>query len=114
MLGPPHRAQNAHLGAAATEVAVQFFANLLVGWMRMVPEQRRCGDDHAITAVATLGRLLFEKRLLDWVELLGGTQPLQGRDLRSTDLRDWQRAGADRLGSAQHQAGATLFQSTAE
>ena len=53
------------MSPAAAEVAVECGPNLRVCRMRILPQERGRPDNHAIAAIAALGCLFREKRLLD-------------------------------------------------
>jgi len=57
--------------SAAAEMDGERFADLLVGRIRVPVEQRLRPDDHARNAVAALGGLLVDERLLDRVQMFG-------------------------------------------
>src|SRR5262245_56462303 len=98
------------MAAAAAEVAGEPVAHLRLGRARVAIEQRLCGHDHAVEAVAALPGLLVDESLLQRMELGGGAQPLERGHLRLSDLADRRYAGARRHPVNQHGAGATLRQ----
>ena len=78
-LNPPVRLRHPHDGAddavvaaAATQIAVERAANLGFGRPRIAIEQVGRHNDHAVGAVAALGGLLLDERLLEHVRLVDG------------------------------------------
>src|SRR5437763_669547 len=77
------RAEDAHVRAAAAEVAVQGGCNLRVARVLLAPEERDGRDDDAVDAIAALDRLLVDERLLDRMQSsgVGPADPFDGRDV---------------------------------
>ena len=75
--GAAHRAQDAHVGAAAAEVGRQMGADLLLGRARVALEQRLGAHDHAGDAVAALRRLLGLEGVLQRAGLVVGAQAFE-------------------------------------
>src|SRR5882757_6948696 len=109
-----HRTHDPVMGAAAAEVERQSFAHLLLAGMRLGVENRLGGRDHAVDAVAALGRLLGDEGLLQRMRLFHAAQAFDGDDLGLADLRQRYHAGARRLSIDQDRAGPALPQAAAE
>src|SRR4029077_11645140 len=67
--GGPDRLDDVHVARAATEVALEPFADLVVGRARVLRQQIRRGHDHPRRAVAALQAVLVPERLLQRMEL---------------------------------------------
>ena len=65
---------------AAAQIAVQSLPHLLLGRSGTVAQQPGRGHHHAGGAIAALGGLLIDKRLLDRIEPAAVRQPLHGGD----------------------------------
>jgi hypothetical protein len=104
--------------SAAAEIAVQRLMYLLVGWVRVAPEERGDRHYHAVAAVATLSGLLEEKGLLYRMKLtrrrVWSAQSFESGNLGAGDLRDRQHTGLHRLSASKHQAGAALLKPAAK
>ena len=85
---------------AAAQVAVQSLPYLPLGRGGTVAQQAGRGHHHAGGAVAALGGLLVDERLLDRVEPAAVRQPLHGGD----------RAAHSRHRQVTRRAGATLYE----
>src|SRR5690606_12307068 len=70
----PH---NARMRAAPAEIAGQRLPDDTLVRSRIPPQQRRRLHDHAGDAVAALRRLLVEKRLLQWMEVVRRAESFQ-------------------------------------
>lgn len=66
--------------AAAAEITRQRFFDLAVRRFGIFIQQGFARHDHAVDAVAALGRLLIDERLLNFVHLLGRAQAFERRD----------------------------------
>src|SRR5207244_3150053 len=93
---------------------IESLLDLLGRWPRCLREQRFRRHDHAVRAVAALGRLLGHERRLHRVRLLGCAEPLERRDRAAGSLFDGRDAGARRFTVDQHSAGAALTEPTTE
>jgi hypothetical protein len=71
-------------------------------------EKRLCGHDHAVDAIAALGRLLINERLLDQVRVLGRAEPFERRDPGVRRRNHWHDTGANRPTIHDHGARPTL------
>src|SRR5687768_17056009 len=56
-----HGANDAHMRAAAAQIAVELGANLLLGWLLVALEQCNRSHDHAAGAVTALRHLLLDE-----------------------------------------------------
>jgi len=72
--------------AAAAFEAGEPVADLRVGRMRVLAQQRRRGHDPAIDAVAALRHLLGDISGLKLVRMLGRAEPGEGGDLMALGL----------------------------
>src|SRR5262245_66499143 len=88
--------------------------DLLGRWTWCLREQRFRCHDHAVRAIATLGRLLGHERSLHRVRLLGCAEPLECRDRVAGGLFDGRDAGARGCAVDQHGAGTALTEPTPE
>jgi hypothetical protein len=82
------------MNPAAAQIAVQSLPRLLLGRGGTVAQQARCGCHHAGGAVAALGGLLVDERLLDRMEPADSpstvmTGPSTADTGRSQDERAW-------------------------
>ena len=68
----------------------------------------------AVQAISALERLFFDKCLLDWMRILGGSQPFQRNDLSADDLRYGHYARPDCTVINQHGACAALPEAAPE
>jgi hypothetical protein len=100
--------------AAAALQASQPVADVGLGGVRLVAQQRRRGHDPAVQAIAALRRLLMDEGRLQRVRVFRRADAGEGDDLGGADLGDRQRAGALRRAVDMHGAGAALAQSAAE
>src|SRR5262245_28653352 len=78
---------NAVVRHAAAQRTRHAFANLLVGWMRVLVEQRLGRHDLAVLAEAALRHLLLDPRLLQRMQLAVFRQPFQRGDFASAARR---------------------------
>ena len=69
------------MGPAAAFEAREAVADLLLRRVRGVAQQRRCGHDPAIEAIAALRHLLGDEGGLQRVRLVQSAKPGEGRDL---------------------------------
>ena len=112
--GAMHRAQDAHMGAAAAEIRLHLGADLLVGRLGISPQQRLRPHHHAGDAVAALRRLLFHESALDRRRRLDGAETLQRRHLLALQQQQRRDAGKHGLAVHHHRAGAALTEPAAE
>src|SRR5213075_20164 len=75
-----HGAHDAVVGATSTQVAVERSAHRALVGLRVRFEERRRADHDSREAIAALARLLLEKRALEAVGLLFGSEALHRRD----------------------------------
>src|SRR4051795_5367634 len=101
------------MGAAAAEIADERGADigLVRPWIAVQQFLRR--QDHATGAVAALGCLLLDERLLEHVRLVDRAETFEGRDLARLQRTDRYDAGAHRSAVDQHGAGPALRQPAA-
>ena len=100
--------------AAAAEIARQRFPDLAVGRFGSVVQQRFGRHDHAVDAVAALGRLFIDEGLLNFVHLFGRAQAFEGGDrfiLHGAHRGD---TGADGVAVHDDRTGAALSEAAAE
>ena len=91
-----HRTDDAHMGAAAAQIAVQRLLDVVARRMRIPVEQRLRGHDHATDAVAALGGLLVDESLLQLARMLLRAEPLEGGDLLAFGRGERRDAGMER------------------
>src|SRR5262245_39577465 len=96
------------MAAAAAEIAVEGGANVAVARAGVALEQRVRLNDHARRAVAALGGLLVDERLLQAAGLAFLHETFERHDRAAGGGRRLGRARADRLAVEQHGAGAAL------
>ncbi len=112
---PLHRAQDPIVGAAPAEMTLERLADLGIGRIGVLRQQRRRRHDHPARAVATLERLLGDERSLHRMRPLGRAEPGQGRDRGAVgETRQAAHAGEDRLAVDQHGASAALPEAATE
>src|SRR5260370_8513392 len=70
-----HRLDDVHVARAAAEVALEAFANLVIGRVRVLLEQVGRGHDHARGAVASLDPVLVPQSLLPLMHLAFPSPP---------------------------------------
>ena len=114
MGGPVHRAQDAHMGAAAAEMRFQFGPNLRVGRLGVFLQQRLRPHHHSGNAVAALRRLLFHEGALDRRGRIDRAQTFKRRHLLALKQKQRRDAGQHRLAVDDHGAGAALAEPAAE
>ena len=98
---------DAGVSAAATDVAVQGFANGRVVRIRVASQQGEHRQDHAGRAVTALGGADLDERLLHRVQCAGAREGLYGRDLMTLRIADSTPTGVFRLTINQHRARST-------
>src|SRR6185437_181631 len=109
-----NRAQDPHMGAAATQIGLHLGADLRVGRLRIALQQRLRPHHHAGDAVAALRGLLFHESALDRRRRLDGAEALQRRDLLAFEQQQRRHAGQYRLAVDDHGAGAALAEAATE
>src|SRR5450432_4738753 len=75
-----HGLDDVDVARAAAQVSRDRFADLQLGWLRIVRKQRRAGHQHAGRAEAALQAVLVPERLLDGVQLAVLLQAFDGGD----------------------------------
>ncbi len=101
--------------AAAAEIVLQCFLDLGFGRPRVLAEEGGGFHDHAVDAVAALGRLLLDEGALHRVRLFGRAQAFERHDLLLGGERGQRHdSGAHRLAVDLHGAGAALRHAAAE
>src|SRR5262249_24554736 len=108
------RFTNAHIGAAATDIAGHRRVDVGIGGRRVAREQRRRGHDLAGLAVAALHDLAIEPGLLDPGARRGRADRFDRRDRGAADAIDRSDAGADGDAVKMHGAGAAQCHAAAE
>src|SRR5215813_6943440 len=108
------RFTNAHIGAAATDIAGHRRVDVGIAGMRVAREQRRSGHDLAGLAVAALHDLAIEPGLLDPGARRGRADRFDRRDRGAADAIDRSDAGADGDAVKMHGAGAAQCHAAAE
>ena len=91
--GASSRTHDFHMRAAAAQVAGQGLGDFLVGGRGLVVEQGHQGHDHAVGAVAALGGLLVDERLLHRVQSVDGLALCIGCRLAGRHARHGGRMG---------------------
>ncbi len=99
---------------APAQRAVHALANLRVGGIGRLVEQRLGGEDLPVLAEPALRHLFVDPRLLQRMELAVLCQALERRDLGARDLRDRPDATSHRFTADQHGARAALAEPAAE
>jgi hypothetical protein len=102
------------MSSAPAEVAGKATLDLLFGRVPIRSEQRGGGHDHAIRAVAALGRLFPNERCLDCVGRLRRSEPFKRRDAAAGDLLHGCDARSDSLSIEQNRTGAALAEAASE
>ena len=102
--GPEDRLDDVLVAGAAAQVARQREADLVLGGVRVLGEQRLRGEHHPRRAEAALEAVLLREPLLDRVQLARRTEPLDGGDLVAVGLDGEHRAALHR--GAVHEDGA--------
>src|SRR5581483_443623 len=100
----PHRVEDLLVAGAATEVAGQGLANLVLTRVRATLEQRRGRDHQPRRAEPALHGACLDERLLDRVQLAVRAEALDRHDLVAVRLRGEHEARADELPVEQHRA----------
>ena len=104
-----HRAQDPIVRPATAEMSIERVADLGIGRIGVLRQQRRRRDDHPARAIAALERLLGDEGGLHRVRLRWGAETGDGGDRSAVgEARHPPHAGADRLAVDQHGAGAAL------
>src|SRR3979490_1307774 len=107
-----HGAADRAVGAAAADVG-EDLVDVSVAWPRVGREQRRRGHDEAGLAVAALGHLLLDPRLLHRVQA-ALPQPFDGHHVLAGGIVGRHRARTHRHAVDMHRAGAALRHAAAE
>src|SRR6059036_264217 len=76
--------------------------------MGMLLQELVSGEHHAGSTIATLQRVVCNKRLLDGMQTTAGRKPLDRHDLASLGIGCQDRAGLHRQPVHDHCAGATV------
>ena len=105
---PADRADDVLVAGAAADRAGDRGADLLLGRVRVLVEQRARGHQHPRRAEAALQRVQLVEALLDRVELAVDLERLDGADLVPLAHHRERRARLDRLAVHQHDAGAAV------
>ena len=100
--------------SAAAEVVCQCLSDIIVGRMRRLLKKARRLHDHAVDAVPALHGLLIDERLLQRMQTIRRTQPLQRNNMPSTDAGQRCHAGADGAAINVHGTCAALSEPTTE
>src|SRR6516225_118416 len=111
---PQHRTNDACVGAATAKIPGERRAHVCLGRPRIAIEQLFRRHDHAIDAVAALGRLLLHEGTLQWMRFIQRADAFDGRDLASRYRADRRDAGTRRLAVDEHGASAALRQPAAK
>ena len=109
-----HGGVDAVIRHAAAERALHAVADLRVGGIRRLVEQRLGGEDLAVLAEAARRHLLVDPRLLNRMELAVLRESFERGDLGALHLRHRPDARAHRLALDQHGARAALAEAAAE
>ncbi len=111
---PARRRLHAVIRHAAAQRALHALANLRVGGVRVLVEQRLGGEDLPVLAEAALRHLLVDPRLLHRMQPAVLRQAFERRDLGALHLRHRPDARPHRLALDQHGARAALAEAAAE
>src|SRR5690606_17029397 len=76
---PPYRRLDAVVRHAATQRAIHGCADLRIAGIGIAIKQCLRGHDLPVLAIAALGSLLVDPRLLQWMQLPVARQALEGR-----------------------------------
>src|SRR5580700_10176941 len=107
-------AQDGHVCTAAALQPGQCVADLGVGRLLLVAQERRRRHDPAIDAITALRHFFLDISGLQRVRLVRRAEAGERDDLAVADRRDRRDAGADRLAVEMHGAGAALGKPAAE
>jgi len=99
---------------AAAEIPRQRFFDLAVGRFGIFIQQGFARHDHAVDAVATLGRLLIDEGLLNFVHLLGRAQAFERSNRFILHGAHRSDTGADGIAVHDDRACAALSETAAE
>src|SRR5690242_6768645 len=99
---------------AAAEIPRQRFFDLAVGRFGIFIQQGFARHDHAVDAVATLGRLLIDEGLLNFVHLLGRAQAFERSNRFILHRAHRSDTGADGIAVHDDRACAALSETAAE
>src|SRR5712691_4294293 len=69
------------MGAAAAQIGGEALAHLLFARLRNAVEQFRCAHDHAVDAIAALGRLLLDEGALQRMRVVEGAEAFDRGDV---------------------------------
>src|SRR5215472_2255547 len=105
---PQHRLDDVLVAGAAAQVAGQRPAHVFLGGVGVLVEQRLGGHHHARGAEPALQAVLLLEALLQWVQLAGGGQALDGADLVPVGLDGQHGARLHRAPVDQHGARAAV------
>ena len=114
MCGPVHRAQDAHMGAAAAKVRFQFGPDLRVGRFVIFLQQRLRPHHHSGNAVTALRRLLFHEGALDRSGRVDRTQAFERRHLLALQQQQRRDAGQHGVAVDDDRTRAALAETAAE
>src|SRR5947209_20202158 len=90
--GALHRGDDPLMRAAAAEIAAEGLLDLAIARVRGALEQRLAGHDHAVDAVAALGGLLLDERLLERMRRARRAESFERRYPNARRLRERHRA----------------------
>src|SRR5262249_24694828 len=93
---------------AATEIAGNGLADVVLRWMRGGVKQCLCGKHEAGRAKAALGAAAVNERLLDRVQVRAAPETLDGQDVVTGSLLREDQVGIDRPAVDKHRAGAAV------
>src|SRR5215813_821188 len=100
--------------ATAAEIILQLGFDLLLGWVRVAPQQRGGLHDHAVDAVPALYRLLLDEGLLYRMRMAVGAEALERDDVAGVDRGERYDARPHRLAIHENRAGSALTQAAAK
>jgi hypothetical protein len=103
-----HGAEDAHVACATAEISVEAFLDLWQGWLRSFFEKVIGSQDHAGGADAALCSAVFQKAILNRMELLVDCETLDGRDLGVLSLQDRNQARVDEVPIHEYGAGSAF------
>jgi hypothetical protein len=102
------------VAGAAAEVALERHAHLVLAGVGIALQQVRRGHDHPRRAVAALEAVVLPEALLDRVQRVGASEPLDRRDLTAIGLDREDRARLHRVAVEMDGAGAAVGRVTTD
>jgi hypothetical protein len=97
------------VGATTAEMPIKSLIDLGLSWVPVSIQQTLGANDHPWRTVSTLGGLLLNKRLLQRVKILRGSQSFNSDNFRPLNRGCRHMARRNGYAINQHIAGSTLF-----